>query len=284
MTREDCEIHRDLLAAQALTALDTADARALESHLESCADCRSEMSAWQETAAPIALDAKPLEPSAQLRERILASVRAEGRATQLSGDLVETRQQINVSSGDSRVLAFERPRRDVWASLRSFGAIAATLVIGALIISLLVLWQQNRAAQEKLAKLSVDMTRAKTQLDHERAVVALLTSPDAHMVKLAGTKDAPDAHAMLAYDKSGHAMLMARGLPTAPKGMAYQLWYIKDNKKMPGKLFTPDDAGNGILEDEIPSVARDAAVFAITLEPESGVQVPTGSIYLLSAS
>jgi hypothetical protein len=27
-----------------------------------------------------------------------------------------------------------------------------------------------------------------------------------------------------------------------------------------------------------------AVVFAITLEPESGVQVPTGSIYFLSAS
>jgi anti-sigma-K factor RskA len=66
--------------------------------------------------------------------------------------------------------------------------------------------------------------------------------------------------------------------------MAYQLWYIKDNKKMPGKVFTPDAAGNGMLEDQIPAVARDAAVFAITLEPKSGVEVPTGSIYLLSSS
>ena len=89
---------------------------------------------------------------------------------------------------------------------------------------------------------------------------------------------------MLAYDQNGHAMLMAKGLPAAPKGMAYQLWFIKDNKKMPGKVFTTDAAGNGILEDEIPTVARNAAVFAITLEPENGVQVPTGSIYLVSAS
>ena len=29
-----------------------------------------------------------------------------------------------------------------------------------------------------------------------------------------------------------------------------------------------------MLEDQIPSVARSDAVFAITLEPESGVQVP----------
>lgn len=284
MTHEDCEHYRELLAVNALTALDAEDARARDTHLESCADCRSEMSAWQETAALIALDARPLEPSEQLRERILASVRAEGRAQSSANDRAERLVPPKVSQGDSKVLAFERPQRDVWVSLRSFGAIAATLVFGALIISLLVLWQQNRATQKEFARLSTEMQRAQAQLDRERAVVELLTSPDAHMAKLSGTKDAPGAQAMLAYDKSGHAMLMARGLPAVPKGMAYQLWYIKDNKKMPGKVFRPDDAGNGILEDQIPAVARDAGVFAITLEPESGVQVPTGSIYLLSAT
>jgi hypothetical protein len=158
------------------------------------------------------------------------------------------------------------------------------LVFAALIISLALLWQQNRATQRELARLANETQRAKAQLDHERSVVQLLTSPDAHMAKLAGTNVAPGAHAMLAYDKDGRAMLMAKGLPPAPKGMAYQLWYIKDNKKMPGKVFRPDEAGNGILEDQIPAIAREAAVFAITLEPENGVQAPTGSIYLLSAS
>jgi hypothetical protein len=158
------------------------------------------------------------------------------------------------------------------------------LAFVALIISLIALWQQNRTNQKELARLSAEMRQAKALLDHQRAAVQLLTSPDTHMAKLAGTNVAPGAHAMLAYDPDGRAMLMAKGLPPAPKGMAYQLWYIKDNKKMPGKVFTPDDAGNGVLEDQIPALARDQAVFAITLEPESGVQVPTGSIYLLSAS
>jgi hypothetical protein len=182
------------------------------------------------------------------------------------------------------VLAFERPPRNVWTSLGTLGAIAATLAFVALIISLIALWQQNRATQKELARLSTEMREAKALIDHQRAAVQLLTSPDAHMAKLAGTNVAPGAHAMLAYDQDGRAMLMAKGLPPAPKGMAYQLWYIKDNKKMPGKVFRPDDAGNGILEDQIPALARDQAIFAITLEPESGVQVPTGSIYLLSAS
>ncbi len=281
MTHED---YKELLAAQALTALDAEDARALATHLEGCADCRSEIGEWEETAAFLALDAKQLEPSPELRQRILESVRGDGPSERLTNDRLEAVAEPRRGGGDSRVLEFERPQRNIWTTLGSFGAIAATLVLAALIISLVVLWQQNRATQRELAQLANETQQAKTQLDRERSVVQLLTSPDAHMAKLAGTNAAPGAHAMLAYDKDGHAMLMAKGLPPAPEGMAYQLWYIKDNKKMPGKVFRPDEAGNGVLEDQIPASARDAAVFAITLEPENGVQTPTGSIYLLSAS
>jgi anti-sigma-K factor RskA len=271
MTHEN---YKELLAAKALTALDAADARALNTHLESCADCRLEMSEWEETTALLALDANPLEPSAQIRERILASVRAEDREARLANDRVRL-----FASAVS-----PRPPRNVWAALGSFGALAATVVFAALIIALVVLWQKNRTIQRELARLTAEMNQARAEVAHERAMGELLTSPDAHMARLSGTNVAPGAHAMLAYDKSGHAMLMAKGMPRAPEGMAYQLWYIKDNKKMPGKVFTPDAAGNGTLEDQIPAVARDAAVFAITLEPKSGVQVPTGSIYLLSSS
>lgn len=273
--------YKEMLAAKALTALDAEDAHGLDTHLESCVDCRTELKTWQETAALIALDARRIEPSTQLRELILMSVRAEGGAKERARDSVGSSAEPKDRQADSRVLPFERPQR---TPLRSFTAIAAALAIGALIISLLMLWQQNRAVRQELARLSTELQQAQAQLNHESSVVALLTSPDAHMAKLAGTKDAPGAHAMLAYDKNGNAMLMARGLPAVPKGMAYQLWYIKDNKKMPGRVFSPDAAGNGILEDHIPAVARDAAVFAITLEPESGVPVPTGSIYLVSST
>ena len=281
MTHEN---YKELLAAKALTALDAADARALISHLESCAECRSEVSEWEDAAALLAFDAEPLEPSAQVRERILASVGADSLVSNRVGSIASASRSPVASPVESNVRLFKLPTRNVWASVGSFGAIAATVVFVALSIALVVLWQKNRTMQNELVRLTSEMNQARVQLDHERAMGELLTSPDAHMAKLTGTNVAPGAHAMLAYDKSGHAMLMAKGMPSAPAGMAYQLWYIKDNKKMPGKVFTPDAAGNGTLEDQIPAVARDAAVFAITLEPMAGVQVPTGSIYLLSSS
>src|SRR4029453_17612182 len=184
---------------------------------------------WQNTAAVLALEAEPLGPSALLRDRILASIRVESRSEPLRIESVKA-LSADVRQPDSRVVAF--PKRDVWASLRSFGAIAAALILVALIVSLFLVWQQNRRLQNEFARLSRESQQTQAQLDHERAVVKLITSPDSHMAKLAGTTVAPGAHAMLAYDKEGHVMLMARGLPSAPKGMAYQLWYIKDNQKM----------------------------------------------------
>jgi anti-sigma-K factor RskA len=288
MTHELCEDYKELLAANALTALDAEDARALDTHLRSCAECRSEMGEWEETAAFLALDATALEPSPQLRKQILASVRAEGRTVRLTNDRADASAEPRVGAGDSasdsKVLAFEPSPRSVWTSLGSLGAIAAILVLAALIVSLVVLWQQNRVTQKELARLYTEMQQAQAQLDHERTIVQFLTSPDAHMAKLAGTNVAPGAHAMLAYDKNGHAMLMAKGLPAAPEGKAYQLWYIMGGKPMPGKMLTTDPAGNAILEDQIPAAALGGAVFAVTLEPEGGMPSPTGAIYLRSAA
>src|SRR6266550_690837 len=191
MTQELCEDYKELLVAKALTALDAEDADALDTHLRSCGDCRSEMGEWAETAAFLALDATALEPSPQLRERILASVRAEGPRVKLTSDRADVSTESSVGASESRVLAFERAveqrPRNVWASLGSFGAIAASLLLGALIISLGVLWQQNRLTKKELTRLSSELRQAKAQLDHQNAVVRLLTSPDAHMAKLAGT-------------------------------------------------------------------------------------------------
>jgi anti-sigma-K factor RskA len=280
MTREDCENFKELLAASALTALDAEDARALETHLIGCAECRAEMNKWQQTAALLALDASPIEPSPELRQRLLANVHQTVSEVEPARIIAEP----TTRSDGSRVLAFERPRKNVWSSLGSIGAVAAALAFVALLLSLVVLWQQNRTTRNELARLSTEVKEAKDQLAREREAIDLLTSPGARMTRLSGTEVAPGAHAMLAYDKNGHAMLMAKGLPAAPKGMAYQLWYIVGKKPMPGKVFSTDAAGNASLEDQLPMPALDSAVFAVTLEPEGGVQAPTGKMYLSSSS
>lgn len=258
--------YKELIPAHALSALDPVETRTLSEHLSGCEDCRLLLSDWQNTAAGIALSSEPLEPSSALRERILNEVRNESRP-----------------AATSNVISFAPTKRNVWSSMGSFGAIAAALVFVVLLGSLFVMWREIRASKNEIARLQAEMLKAQDEAKRTAEVMAILSQPGARMAELAATPMAPGAIAKIAYDKTGQAMLMASGLPEAPKGMAYQLWYIVGDKKMPGKVFSTQN-GTGMLRDQVPTEARNAAVFAVTLEPASGVEVPTGKIYLVSQS
>lgn len=217
--------YKEMILAHALSALDASEERALNEHLATCAECRRELADWEATSASLALSADPVEPSAQVRERIFAQIKSEKSA--------------------SKVLPFPGRQRNQWLS------IAAVVLFAALIVTAIVMWQQSRTPASRIALLS-------------------------------GTREATGATAKLTYDNSGRALLVTNGLPRAPEGKEYQLWFIVGGKPLPGKTFNPDNHGHSMTEDQVPEVARNSAVFAVTLEPAGGVSAPTGSIYLRS--
>jgi type II secretory pathway pseudopilin PulG len=168
-----------------------------------------------------------------------------------------------------------------------FGALAASLAVAALLLSLLTLWQRNARLQEEIARLSANAEQSAQELARTRADRELLAAPEAHTATLAGTKMAARARARLTFDeRTGRAMLMAADLPPAPKGFAYQLWFIAEGKPpMPGSVFQTDANGHAEMHDIVPPEGRrSAAVFAVTLEPASGTNAPTGEMYLKSSA
>jgi anti-sigma-K factor RskA len=243
------EEYKEMIPARALSALDAAEAQALNEHLENCAECQKELEEWQATAATLALTTDPVEPSPAVRERILNEVRKE--------------------LSPAEVLPFRSTPRNIWNSFGSLGAMAAVVLLTALIVGLVVMWRQNRLMQDELAR--------------SKEFVELVTTPGARVRELKGVDLGAGATASFAYDQNGHAMLMANKLPSPPQGKAYQLWFIVGNKPpMPGKTFSPDNAGKGMLKDQISREAMDSAIFAITMEPEGGSSAPTSPIYLRS--
>jgi anti-sigma-K factor RskA len=238
--------YKEMIPARALSALDAAEERVLNEHLENCAECRKELEDWQATAAALSLTPDPAEPSPQVRERILSEVRKD------------------LSSSTPEAIPF-RSKRNIWSSFGSLGAIAAVVLFAALSIGLAVLWRQNQ------------------KLVHSKEFVELVNTPGARVSELSGADPGQIATAKLAYDRTGRAILMASKLPSIPQGKAYQLWFIVGNKPpVPGKTFVPDSTGNVVLKEEIPREAIDANVFAITVEPERGSTAPTSPIYLRS--
>jgi len=253
--------YKEMIPAHALSTLDDAEARALNDHLSECDECRMELQEWEATAAIMAVSANPLEPSPAVRERILTEIRKDLATPQ--------------------VIPFRAATRNIWSSFGSLGAIAAVILVAVLIVGLVVLWRDNRAAQESMRAMAAQMERQQKDLERSNEFFRLVTSPGARMMELNGTSEASGATAKLAYDKTGHAVLVAHGLPKVPAGKEYQLWFIVSGKPpMPGKAFAPDDTGSATSIEQMPGVALDADVFAITLEPAGGVESPTGEIYL----
>jgi len=242
--------YKEMIPARALSALDTAEERKLDEHLENCVECRKELEDWQATAAALSLASDPAEPSPQVRERILSEVRKDRPST-------------------PEVIPFRSAPRNFWSSFGSLGGIAAVVLVAALIVGVIILWRQNRAIQERLARAN--------------EFIELVNTPGARVTELRGVDPGQTATAKLAYDRNGRALLMASKLPNVPQGKAYQLWFIVGNKPpVPGKTFVPDSGGNAVLKDEMPRDAVDASIFAITVEAAGGVSAPTSPIYLRS--
>jgi anti-sigma-K factor RskA len=169
------------------------------------------------------------------------------------------------------VIPFRAATRNVWTSFGSLGAIAAVILVTALIVGVIVLWRENSARQAEFARM--------------KEFMELINTPGARVAELNGVDGGAGATAKLVYDNAGRAMLMADKLPNVPAGKAYQLWFIVgNNPPMPGKTFVPEPDGKGMVKEQMPQAAMRSAVFAITVEPASGMPAPTGPIYLRSSA
>lgn len=264
--------YEELLTLEALDALDAPEQRKIEAHLEACSVCRAELAEMRDAAGLLAHASTAAEPGAEVRERILSSIRADhasAKPMEVSNVVpITTKRRVNAPG--------------YWLK------IAAGIALVGLVFWLISAWL---VANNRIAGLTYDIEAQRVELEREREArrrdqeaLALLNSRDTRRMELAGTAQAQNARAVFIFDqKSGKAMLMTDGLPMAPAGMAYEVWFIpKGQAPMPGKTFTVDARGKAMMMDEMPAEARENAVVAITLEPEKGSASPTGPIYLAS--
>jgi anti-sigma-K factor RskA len=163
----------ELTAGYALDALDADERHAYEAHLAGCEHCQQELESFWTTTEALAVAASGPEPTAALRERILADVRAEP---------------------PQNVIPLESRRRRAAPVL---GAVAAVAAVVALAVGL---WGSD---------LSSDLDETRAALERERAAAAVLADPDARSVALAEGEGrlvvGPDGRAVLVVDGLGPA-------------------------------------------------------------------------------
>lgn len=261
--------YQDLVAVYALDALDATEVRSVEDHLGTCAECRADLAELRDAGALLAYGSTPAVPSDDVRERIMAAVS------------LEPRQEVKTLD---RVVPFvPRATQSAWTNILR---LAAAIAFVALLIGIVVLWRRDQRSQRELAQLSQQVEQQQRDLARNNEAMALMNSPGATMIPLAGTKMATNARATFVFDKqTGKAMLMTDGLPEAPAGMAYQVWFIPPgHSPMPSQTFTVDSQGKAMMSDMVPMDARAKATIAITIEPKSGSSQPTGAMYLVSSA
>ncbi len=259
------------VGAFVVDALDPEERAEFEAHLASCSSCRQEVAEFDATAAELSrMVAAP--PPAALRELVLAGIQ-QVRPTpptatpDRSGRAVDfTAIRPAAPGGRSRIRTpnWERPDpvdRRQWRRTRILtAAVAATLVValglGGWVYSL-AQQQQTLAAREQLAAVNAQRERS------------LLSAPDARVV----TQQSNGAQYSFVVSKQrNEALFLGTDLADPGAGRRYQLWTVTtDPSPTPDALVT----GYGRTQTWMTGSVRDAAAFAVSVEPAAGSLTPT---------
>jgi anti-sigma-K factor RskA len=242
----------------ALGALDGAELAEFEAHLASgCAACAERLRETREALALLPRSLPQVSPPPALRARILDRVAAE--------------------QPTARVPVALRPERRGgrvfwWAGWAGLAAAAALLV---------VVNTQLSATRQEIQALQSRVTTLQAELAEREETVRFLSDPNVRYVSLGGLKPTPEASAWILWNPSTRrGLLLARGLPEAPAGKAYELWALAGAQPVPAGVFTVDAAGRALLRLPVLPPDHTFDAFAVTLEPAGGVPTPTGPMHL----
>lgn len=245
------------LGALALGALDASTAAAVQAHASSCAVCAPELTALQGALAqlPDAAPGAALDPtrSRDIKSRLLARVE-------------ESRPPVE--------------RGAPWRTL----AIAASLALVA------TGWgytreRTKRGEVEQLYSRRIQESSAlESQLRDKDSKLAAITGPLVSVMEMSASGvNAPTAR--MFWDRATNRWtVFAHGLAQPKAGRAYELWLVTADKKIPAGVFKPGDDGSAVFTASYALRPEELKAIAVTEEPESGVDAPTGPIILLGSA
>ena len=218
----------DSLPAYALGSLDASEAKIVAQHLAGCHICRSELQVFQEVAGQIALTAPQAELARDLKPRLMERIHSLNR------------QQA-------------RPKPWLTGRFIPIGAMASLLLIGALAISNLVLWQ-------RLDQLEV------------------LAGPlGMRAIALQNTDAAPTASGFVIVSADGEdGVLVVDELPELDAQREYQLWLVRNGTPTSGAVFAVDESGYRGMRIEAPQSLLTYSSVLVTIEPVGGSVEPYG--------
>jgi len=238
---ERCE-HHDTVAAYLLGALSGGERREFEAHLAGCAPCREDVAELRLVSDALLVAAQPAQPPAELRERLMETVRAEAEVLSAAGPMADApkpaRRRRRLALGIQRPLALAGAAAAVVGVALGFGLGSAT----------------NGGGTHTVVQV--------------RTVQAAVSGPAA-----------PRGTATI-VERGGVATLQVRGLPLPPAGKVYEVWLVRRGAAAPAPtdaLFSVSHGGSGRVA--LPSV-QDVTTVLVTAEPDGGSRAPTSRPFI----
>lgn len=236
-----------MTGAYAVHALPVGERAEFERHLAVCEACAQEVRELTATAGRLGL-AETVTPPPEMRERVLrqiATVRQEPPRVP-TGPVVRA------------------PGR--WARSLPKPALAAALAAAASLGGVAV-WQ-HQVAQDARQQAAASQRRA-------AELAGVLAAPDARVHS--GKLPHGGSGSVVVSHSANRAAFVASGLPAAPSGKVYELWYADGGTMRPAGLLDGGHATTVLMDGKVDG----ATAMGVTVEPDGGSPQPTSDPLLL---
>ncbi len=215
----------------ALGVLEGDELRGIETHVNSCADCAQKVAEARGRISMLAFSAKPQEPSLEVRQRLMARVRAEANPSRAASG-------ARPESASSRFWNF------------AWGALAVALAIFAV-----YLWNSNKILQQELDQQETAMKQQMVLTERAHLLVALFSSPQTVTVNLAAKAPITTGSGRVVYNSKQGALVYEGTLPPLAADKSYELWVIpQTGSPIAAGVFSVDPNGDGsVVLPKIPA-------------------------------
>ena len=256
-------IESGILELYATGDLNPAERREVENMLTKYPALRTELTEIEKGLEQYAA-AYSMQPASHLRDKILADFSSAG------GEINPSAATEIVTIPAARQTSFFR---------YAFAASVALLVMS--LAAVVILYSRLQESNQQLAVLQTSNQQFTNrvnfmtdQLSRRELALGVLRNPEFKMIKLAGTKQAPAASMMVAFNPAKKEVMIdmaAMQMPANDSEHQYQLWALVDGKPVDLGVFDMKaDAGMKRM-----NAIENVQAFAVTLEPRGGSANPT---------
>jgi anti-sigma-K factor RskA len=266
----------DLVAGYILDDLSPEEADRLNQALAETPDLHREIAAFGEAFSLIPYDMRLLEPSANLKAKILSAA---------SQSIPDT----SCETPQSNVVPMPRRSWKRWMPAISTGI--AAIAVAALGLSQVQLRQQSQQSIALQQRLEGELTILRSELKANQRTIALLSQPDTQMYALAGATSTPKnsrlaTARLLAKPGDRNVTLVAQALPKLPDNQIYRLWAVAAPKAAPTYCgqFRQDDSGMAQWDAPNAACTNKPLQLIITLDGPTDPTSSAGPVVMQSLS